>query len=159
MNDLDAIELERRVHEALAGLPVRRAPASLRPRVMAAARARARRPWYARTWSAWPLPARAAAALVAAVIVVASVWWVPAGASDASGTVSLVVGRVVSRLGAALPDDVQRAITFAGVARVVWRTVLGPALFYVAIISVVVGGVFVSCAALVTRIALGRAVA
>ena len=157
MNDLDAIELERRVHEALAGLPVRRAPASLRPRVMAAARARARRPWYARTWSAWPLPARAAAALVAAVIVVASVWWVPAGVSEASGTVSLVVGRVVARLGAALPVDVQRAITFAGVARVVWRTVLGPALFCAAIISVVVGGVLVSCAALVTRIALGRA--
>lgn len=156
MNDLDPRELERRIHDTLAGLPVRRAPAWLRPRVMASVRARASQPWYARTWDAWPLPARAAAVLAAAVVVGASVWWLPVGVSEASGIVSLVVGRIMAGLPAALPDDLQRAVTFAGAAHAVWRTVLGPALFYAAILSVMAGAALMAGAAFVTRMAVGR---
>ena len=159
MNDLRA--LERCVHEALHELPVRPAPASLRPRVMDAVRARAAQPWYARTWHAWP-PAASAAVGLASVLVLPLVLflvvlWVPLAVSEASRVAAWTLETVRASLSPTLPDEVRRAITFAGAAHVVWRTVLGPVLFYAALGVVVVGGVFASGAALVTRLAVGRA--
>jgi len=45
---------EAQLDRALKGLPNRRAPASLMPRVLATIEARARRPWYRQAWSTWP---------------------------------------------------------------------------------------------------------
>ena len=47
--------LDRSLDSALARLTTMRAPATLLPRVMAAARRLAARPWYARPWDTWPI--------------------------------------------------------------------------------------------------------
>jgi hypothetical protein len=51
--------LERLVDRALHDLPLRRAPATLESRVFAELERRAALPWWRRSFSHWPLPARA----------------------------------------------------------------------------------------------------
>lgn len=48
----------RALHEQLRQLPLRKAPSTLVPRVMAAIQARRQLPWYKRTWWTWPLSAK-----------------------------------------------------------------------------------------------------
>ena len=48
-------KLEALIHRELRQLPERPAPATLVHRVMLAVHARARRPWWERSWVAWPL--------------------------------------------------------------------------------------------------------
>ena len=54
MDPLSEKQLEELIHRELGKLPPRRAPATLIPRVTAAIQARARRPWWRRSWSHWP---------------------------------------------------------------------------------------------------------
>jgi len=46
--------LEDLIHHELKRLPLRQAPATLTPRVLAAIRAQARRPWWQRPLATWP---------------------------------------------------------------------------------------------------------
>ena len=50
-------KLEELIHRELRQLPERPAPATLVHRVMLAVHARARRPWWERSWVGWPLSA------------------------------------------------------------------------------------------------------
>lgn len=59
-------ERESRFHKELKALPLRRAPKTLRGRVMAAVAAEAAKPWWQKTWWTWPAPARLAFALAIA---------------------------------------------------------------------------------------------
>jgi hypothetical protein len=61
-------ELERSADRALRRLPTPHAPATLLPRVLAAAAALARRPWYSRTWLTWPAPLRVGSVIAAALV-------------------------------------------------------------------------------------------
>jgi hypothetical protein len=53
-------QLERLVHQELRQLPLRKAPGTLAPRVLAAIQARAARPWWQQSWWHWPLLAQLA---------------------------------------------------------------------------------------------------
>jgi hypothetical protein len=83
-------DLERFVHGELAALMRPRAPRSLLPRVMAAAR-----PWYAREWMTWPRHWQAAS-VVAFVSLVAGLVALPSALPDL-GTFA-AFGRIFWRL-------------------------------------------------------------
>jgi hypothetical protein len=57
------------------------------------------------------------------------------------------------------PDSVRRVLEVAGAVQAVWRTLLGPLVLYASAFAVVMGGVFALCAAVLTRVTLGRATA
>jgi hypothetical protein len=59
--------VERMVDQALAALPLRRAPRTLAARVLGELQRRASLPWWRRTFAHWPLPARAAFLAMCAV--------------------------------------------------------------------------------------------
>ena len=83
-SDFDA-KLERLVHEQLRKLPLWKAPDSLAPRVLAALRKEAARPWWRRDWSQWPPAAKvlsAALALLLVAGVTGSGWFVDAQLSE-----------------------------------------------------------------------------
>lgn len=68
-------DIDQRLHQALRGLPARRAPLSLEQRVLAAIAERQARPWWHQSYAYWPAPFRAAffvcsAGLAAAVIMI-----------------------------------------------------------------------------------------
>lgn len=65
----DHEKLERLIHRTLRELPARRAPRSLEQRVQAELARRAARPWWQQGFAHWPLPARAAFAVLSAGIV------------------------------------------------------------------------------------------
>ena len=77
-------KLEEQIQRALRGLPELSAPDTLAPRVMAAIRAQAARPWWQQSWAAWPQKIQTAAlALLAFVAVALSLagGWIWQGAS------------------------------------------------------------------------------
>ena len=139
MHDKDSESL---VPRRLQQLPPPRAPETLLPRVMAAARQQARPRWYRQPWVEWPLVCQAASvALLAALapFVPFALEWIGVGvftraAGDAAAGVAVVT------------DDVNT------LARVLWRVFLEPAVGYLGTliaIMCVAGAAF--CAAL-TRV-------
>ena len=99
-------DLEQRVHRELQRLPGPMAPHTLLPRVLAAVDAWARRPWYTRAWFTWPLGWQiASVALVAAVAY--GFWVLPSAAPVPSSVLGTASG-----------------------ARILWRTLIEPFLFY-----------------------------
>lgn len=68
-------DLEKRIHAELRKLPDLPAPPSLIPRVLAKIQASAAPVWWQRPWMLWPMPARAASALLALSLLAFSVWW------------------------------------------------------------------------------------
>jgi hypothetical protein len=134
MNDAD---LERLIDARLRELPTPRAPHSLLPRVLAAT---SRRPWYTRTWFAWPMPARVASVLVAAAVLVGVVLTVPpayerlmAAGTQATGSVAQNVVEVT--------DD---ASVLVAASRIVWRALIQPIAPYVVALFFVM---YLACAA------------
>ena len=71
-------KLEQLLHRTLRDQPVRRAPVTLQPKVLAELERRARQPWWQKSFMHWPLAARAAlvvlCAVLAKVIADASMW-------------------------------------------------------------------------------------
>ena len=135
-----------------------RAPGSLSPRVMAAVRAHRALPWYRRSWFSWPVGWQVAGVVAALAMVAAGAMLVPAALRGAT-SVATVVAQNVSAPAWEPPESVRRGLEVVVVARVVWRTVLGPLVFYASVFAVVVGMVFALCAAALTRLTLGRATA
>ncbi|MEO7413609.1 MAG: hypothetical protein ABIZ81_09645 [Opitutaceae bacterium] len=71
--------LERLIQKTLRDLPARRAPSSLEDRVFAEIGRRAARPWWQKSYTHWPLPARCAfligSAAVLKTVIMAAVWF------------------------------------------------------------------------------------
>jgi hypothetical protein len=63
------MKAERRLHELIRGLPLRRAPATLESRVCRELERRAARPWWRRGFSQWPGGARASFVAVCCAVV------------------------------------------------------------------------------------------
>ena len=81
-------------------LPLPAAPHTLLPRVMAAAQAWARRPWYSRAWFTWPLGWQAASIAllcVLCVLGVGAVLLLPSAASAVARMASVNVAVVLWR--------------------------------------------------------------
>ncbi len=66
-------KLEQVVHQALAGLPPRRAPSTLESRVTNELARRAQLPWWRASFANWPAAARVIFILVCAALVAASI--------------------------------------------------------------------------------------
>ena len=88
MTPPDHHDLERLVDQTLRDLPPRRAPRSLETRVLAAIAARAALPWWRKSFTYWPQPARIGFVGVSLAIVAAHFW--------------VLTGLDVSALGAAI---------------------------------------------------------
>jgi len=71
------VELQGRIDRELKSLPALRAPDTLLPRVLAAVRHWADRPWYARAWFTWPMWWRVASAAALNVAVITSLFFKP----------------------------------------------------------------------------------
>jgi hypothetical protein len=99
----DNDDLAAFVDRELRRLPTPRAPQTLLPRVLAAADAWARRPWYTRAWFAWPAGWRVAS-VAAVALLVFGVWKLPPAPASLVGA--------------------------AGATRVVWDLLVAPALPY-----------------------------
>jgi len=136
-----------------------RAPGSLAPRVMAAVRAHQALPWYRRSWFSWPVGWQVVGVVAALVMVAAGAMLAPSAVRGAATVATVVAQNVSGALAWEPPENLRRVIEMAGAARVVWRTVLGPLVFYASVFAVVVGMVFALCAAALTRLTLGRATA
>jgi len=150
-----APDLEREVHQALRRLPPPPAPRSLTPRVMAAVRARRDAPWYARPMTMWPIGLQALVTGLAVVPLALLGLWLSGGGvlPQAAGALELPSAAGWTGL---LPPAVRHAAEQASVVLVLWRVVFGPVLVYAAAFAVAVGCVFAVCAAVLTRVVLGR---
>ena len=148
-------ELEQLVGRALQSLPEPRAPQTLMPRVLAAAR-HAASPWYARPWRTWPVQWQVAWAVVLVVLVSAGAVALPA-ARDLITTASPALASTSQRI-----DDTAGVLRQAEAARdlvwVVWRLVFAPAMAYAAIVTVLMSLLCVGFAGAVTHFASRKAI-
>lgn len=154
---MDPAELEREIGAALERLETPRAPRTLTPRVMAAVRARRGAPWYRQPWFAWPAAGRLAAAGLALLLIAAALWWMPSALQVTARTFTALGASAGNYLTWEPPASVQQALDVFGAVRALWRALLGPVVLYASAFALVMGGVFALCAAVLTRVTLGRA--
>jgi hypothetical protein len=154
---MDPAELEREIDQYLRRLPAPRAPRTLTPRVMAAVRARGEAPWYRQPWFAWPAGGRLAAAGLALLLLAAAAWWMPSALEVTARTVAALGASVTRQVAWEPPEQVRRVLETASAVQAVWRTLLAPLVIYASAFAVLMGGVFALCAAVLTRVTLGRA--
>ena len=154
---MDPADLEREIHQALMRLQPRRAPESLRARVMVAVQVRRSMPWYRRSFFSWPVAWQVAGTAAALVVVAAGAMVAPATLRTVADVAGPIRSAAVGALAWEPPESVRRALEMVEAVRVVWRTLLAPLVFYASVFAVVVGGVFAVCAAALTRLTLGRA--
>jgi hypothetical protein len=145
---------------ALRQLPSPRAPHTFLPRVLAAARAWAERPWYRRAWLTWPIGWQAASAGALAGVVACALWLMPqadvfidqampelplASLSPALHIVSRI--RQVATACAAVGDAVW----------VVWRALMLPGVLYGYGLLALTAAVWLACGATLNRFSYGKA--
>ena len=131
--------LHSAVDQALRRLPTVRAPHTLMTRVMAATVERAPRPWYTRTWLAWPREWQAVS--IFAMLALGAAWMLISPAADpALAGAATVAGAAADRAGVLL----QTAEVISAFARVLWRSVVFPVAavgFVVAVLAALASGV------------------
>lgn len=148
----DPADLERLLDRELRRLPAPRAPETLLPRVMSAAR-QSLVPWYRRPWVTWPVPVQAASvapllALLAGISLVFP-WIQRASAAGAS--------RLAEAVPQTLVDAVRWASEGAAIMNIVSQVLLQPVAVYVFALAIALS---VACGALwsaLNRLALGGA--
>jgi hypothetical protein len=119
---MDPAELERIVDRALRQLPAPRAPRTLVPRVMAAARAWTERPWHARPWIVWPGVWQAASMAALVMLLAGVALLLPAVRAAAAEAASPLAARVMSETA----NVAMRADVTMTVARALWRALFEP---------------------------------
>src|SRR5262245_28543971 len=109
-------ELERSADRALRRLPTPQAPATLLPRVLAAAARLSRRPWYSRTWFTWPAPLRVGSVITAALVMALTFVF---GAQI--GQVATAVSQFMDTAVATAPGVLEALSGLAVIMQVTWR--------------------------------------
>ena len=148
-------DLERLVGRALQSLPEPRAPRTLAPRVLEAAR-RADGPWYSRPWRTWPTGWQAAWAACVVVLVAAG-----AVAAPSAGEAVASLWRQLTTASPELDQTLavlRQAEAAGGGIWVVWRLVFAPAMAYAAVVTVLMSLLCVGFAGVVTHFASRKAV-
>jgi hypothetical protein len=92
MTNDDPKKLEEAIHRELRRLPELDAPTDLVPRVMELLAARARLPWWRRSWFTWPLPGRVLSGVAAAAVCAAAGWAIASVSVELPGRASLFDG-------------------------------------------------------------------
>ena len=147
-------DLERHVDRVLADLPPLDAPDTLLPRVLAAVRAWAERPWYQRAWLTWPAGLQAASVALLLVVVLAIAMALPLVQAEAADALALVTARApidMPRIPASL-----RATANAVV--LVWRALIQPLVPFALAVAVMAGLASVVIASALNRVLLERSV-
>jgi hypothetical protein len=147
------VDLATLVDRQLKQLPVRRAPHTLLPRVMAAVQAWTGRPWYERAWFTWPLGWQLASVAFLILLVGGSAALVPEAVAAARAAVSAHTGGVMKEL----IRVAQPAHVTTNVARILGPALLEPLVAYAFALVVLM---CLACAAFGTalnRVVFGRA--
>jgi len=152
-SNVSGFELERYVDRHLRALPVPRAPSTLLPRVLAAARAWSGRPWYTREWFTWPLGWQAGSlALLVLTMAAVAVGGSAVQPRISQATASLVSGTTIDV--ARIASGVQAATT---ALRVVWQAIVQPFLPYVFVVIVLMCLALATVVLALDRLVFGRA--
>jgi hypothetical protein len=149
---VNSFELERLVNRKLRALPLPQAPQTLLPRVMAAARAWARRPWYAREWVTWPLGWQAGSLALLALMLTAATTIAPVIqqlVSDASASLA-------PRITIDLPRITGGVHVSATTLRVIWQSLVQPFLPYVFAVIVLMCLASATVVLVLNRVVFGR---
>jgi hypothetical protein len=150
---MNAFELERFVGRRLRALPAPRAPLTLLPRVLAAARAWSQRPWYAREWFTWPIGWQVGSLALLTAILGAAAVMIPAA--------QVMLVNAATSLAGAIAFDVPQVAESLQVStsamRVIWRALVQPFLPYVFVIVVLMCGACASVVLALNRVVFGRA--
>jgi hypothetical protein len=150
---VNSFELERLVSRRLRDLSMPHAPHTLLPRVLAAAKAWAERPWYAREWLTWPLAWQLASLSLLLLTIAGSIAIAPAMQSVVTGAAASI-GPAIN---VDLPSLVEWFHGSASAIRVIWRALVQPLLPYALVIVVLMCGVCATVAVALNRMAFGRA--
>src|SRR5262245_61795113 len=129
-----------------------RAPHTLLPRVLAAARAWAERPWYTREWFTWPWAWQLGSVALLLLTIAAGVGAVPAIQSWLSASTSSVASTVEVDL-VSLAERFQVSNT---AIRVIWRALVQPFLPYVLVIIMLMCGACATVVFALNRVVFGR---
>lgn len=151
---MEPSELERRVGEALRQLSEPKAPGTLLPRVMLAARARAARPWYSRAWMTWPVGWRVASVAAAAALVVAVGVFTPVLEGLVASTSAAWLSRAAEWV-MARTAGVRVAVETAGV---LWRAIVQPVSGYLVVALAVMWAACATFSVALSRVAFGEVV-
>lgn len=146
---MDADDLERHVHRSLASLPAPRAPATLRPRVLAAVAPDV----VGRPWFTWPWPLQVAALLTAIGCAGLLAWAWPT-------VVAVLASAMPERLHAGAGHMASVAETGTSVVRLLqltWTGVVAPMAKLALLLTVMLGTACAVCLAAFSRVALGGA--
>ena len=152
--------LDARLDASLARLTTMRAPETLLPRVMVATRHLAARPWYARTWDAWPIAHQRLSVAVCLLVLAAMTMTVPLG----DGTwLEAIVARTNGRFDTWLQalHDMGHIARDAGAvtntAGSLWQALSVPLLLYASVVGVLLCLVVGLFAVALNRLTPGKA--
>lgn len=126
---------------------------------MAAVEGGGGRPWHRRSWFTWPFTIQVASGVAACVAVAATLVWGPSALEQAGFVLGGLSQHVPSAVHGNWLAPLRRALEMLDAARVVWRVLLGPVVFYSSVFIVVVGSVLALCVALLTQWTNGRTAA
>ena len=149
---MNSFELERLVSRRLRALPTPRAPHTLLPRVLAAARAWAERPWYTREWFTWPWAWQLGSAALLLLTIAAGVGAAPAIRSWLSASTS----SVASTIEVDLLSLTERFQVSTAAVRVIWRALIQPFLPYARVIIMLMCGACATVVFALNRVVFGR---
>jgi len=152
MNDYEQ-QLEERLDRELKELPELQAPPALAARILSAVSRRAARPWYRRSWQAWPVSLRAASLPILLAMFGGLCWTVSALAHTvvAAPAIQKLVGELAGL------RAIWRTLNVLGDAAILSFRHLGPA--FVAAVFVALLLAYAACVALGTlslRLAMAR---
>jgi hypothetical protein len=91
------------------------------------------------------------------MLIAAALWWMPSALQVTARTFTALGASAGQYLTWEPPASVRQALDVFGALQALWRALLGPLVLYALAFAVVMGGVFALCAALLTRVTLGRA--
>lgn len=150
---MNSFELERLVNRHLRALPMPRAPRTLLPRVLAAARAWSERPWYGREWLTWPLIWQIGSVALLVLTI--------GGGAVAVPTIQSIVAEATSSIGSMIEIDLPQLTGGVDVSatalRVIWHALVQPFLPYALVIVLLMCGACATVVFVLNRMVFGRA--
>ena len=153
-------DLDAPLAAALSRLSTVRAPETLLPRVLAATRAMAARPWYARTWDTWPVTYQTASVGICLLVLAAMTQTLPsAGGWWSDDANDLTGGRLEAVLGALreVTRIVRGAEAVSNTAGSLWQGLSVPLLLYASAVGALLCLVMGLFAVALNRLTPGKA--